>query len=174
MARLLPAPLPCRRNLGRTAFVSRTTQPFGLNRRMTTRSRTGLDKTTLTGGGRDSKRKSIREQTRTGDAEEQDHRGGKDMGARNHRQSDGFIWILYGNFMKFLMIMRRVQACSTTLSIPYEMSEHRPCAGSRVGEQRLLRPAGREAHATSTRTTGSACRARDCERPPSAPADTRR
>ena len=38
-------------------------------------------------GGRDSKRKSIREQTRTGDAEEQDHRGGKDMGARDHRES---------------------------------------------------------------------------------------
>jgi len=37
LARLLLAPLPCRRNPGRTAFVSRTTQPFGLNRRMTTR-----------------------------------------------------------------------------------------------------------------------------------------
>ena len=37
MARLLLAPLPCRRNPGRTAFVSRTTQPFGLNRRMTAR-----------------------------------------------------------------------------------------------------------------------------------------
>ena len=50
-------------------------------------------------GGRDSKRKSIREQTRTGDAEEQDHRGGKDMGARDHRQSDG-LWNLDMNFIE--------------------------------------------------------------------------
>ena len=47
------------------------------------------------GGEIRSENRFASKQTRTGDAEEQDHRGGKDMGARDHLQSDGFMEFRY-------------------------------------------------------------------------------